>query len=100
MKKVGIRFKKTGKLSFYLTDIDDISLSENVVADTEKGEELGVVAKIVEPLEDETLESIKRVATPQDIQTQKEMDEKAKEALAFCKEEAKKLELDMKVLTA
>ena len=58
MKKVGIRFKKTGRLSFYLTDIDDIKLSDNVVADTEKGEELGVVAKILEPLENESLESI------------------------------------------
>ncbi len=100
MKKVGIRFKKTGRLSFYLTDIDDIKLSDNVVADTEKGEELGVVAKILEPLENESLESIKRIATNKDIENQKAMDEKAKEALNFCKEEAKKLELDMKVLTA
>lgn len=100
MKKVGIRFKRTGKLSFYLTDNDEIKLSDSVVADTEKGEEIGVVAKVVEPEDGEELETIKRMATGKDFKKQKEMDDKAQEALKFCKEQAKKLELDMKVLTA
>lgn len=100
MKKVGIRFKRTGKLSFYLTDEDGIKLSDSVVADTEKGEEIGVVAKVVEPEDGEELETIKRMATDKDFKRQKEMDDKAQEALKFCKEQAKKLELDMKVLTA
>lgn len=100
MKKVGIRFKRTGKLSFYLTDNDEIKLSDSVVADTEKGEEIGVVAKVVEPEDGEELETIKRMATDKDFKKQKEMDDKAQEALKFCKEQAKKLELDMKVLTA
>lgn len=100
MKKVGIRFKRTGKLSFYLTDNDGIKLSDSVVADTEKGEEIGVVAKVVEPEDGEELETIKRMATDKDFKKQKEMDDKAQEALKFCKEQAKKLELDMKVLTA
>lgn len=100
MKKVGIRFKRTGKLSFYLTDEDGIKLSDSVVADTEKGEEIGVVAKVVEPEDGEELETIKRMATDKDFKKQKEMDDKAQEALKFCKEQAKKLELDMKVLTA
>ena len=59
MKKVGIRFKRTGKLSFYLTDNDEIKLSDSVVADTEKGEEIGVVAKVVEPEDGEELEKTK-----------------------------------------
>jgi len=100
MKKVGIRFKKTGKLSFYLTDNDAIKLSDNVVAETEKGEELGVVVKIQEPLESDKLVKIKRIATDDDFKKQKEMNDKAKEALKFCKEQAKKLGLSMKVLTA
>ena len=100
MKKVGIRFKRTGKLSFYLTDNDEIKLSDSVVADTEKGEEIGVVAKVIEPEDGEELETIKRMATDKDFKKQKEMDDKAHEALKFCKEQAKKLELDMKVLTA
>jgi len=50
--------------------------------------------------DEEELQKVKRFATQQDFDNQKEMDEKAKEALKFCKEQAKKLELDMKVLTA
>lgn len=100
MKKVGIRFKKTGKLSFYISDNDNIKLSDSVVVDTDKGEEIGVVAKVLELEEKEELEKVKRIATEKDFENQKNMDEKAKEALKFCKEEAKKLELDMKVLSA
>ena len=100
MKKVGIRFKKTGKLSFYISDNDNIKLTDSVVVDTDKGEEIGVVAKILELEEKEELEKVKRMATEKDFENQKNMDEKAKEALKFCKEEAKKLELDMKVLSA
>ena len=100
MKKVGIRFKRTGKLSFYLTDDDNLNISDSVVADTDKGEEIGVVAKILDVEENEELQKIKRIATEEDFNIQKEMDEKAKEALIFCKEQAKKLDLDMKVLTA
>ena len=100
MKKVGIRFKRTGKLSFYIIDIDDIKLSDSVVADTEKGEEIGIVSKVLDIEEGEDLPNIKRIATEDDFKTQKEMDDKAKEALEFCKNQAKELNLDMKVLTA
>ena len=100
MKKVGIRFKKTGKLSFYAFDDDTIDISDSVVVDTEKGEEIGVVAKILDASEDEQLEKLKRIATKDDFQKQKIMDDKAKEALVFCKEQVKKLNLDMKLLTA
>ncbi|MBO5478015.1 MAG: stage 0 sporulation protein [Clostridia bacterium] len=100
MKKVGIRFKKTGKLSYYISENDDIKLSDSVVVDTDKGEEIGVVAKVLELEENEELEKVKRMATEKDFENQRNMDEKAKEALKFCKEEAKKLELDMKVLSA
>lgn len=100
MKKIGIRFKKTGKLSFYITDNDNIKISDNVVVDTDKGEEIGLVAKVLDVEENEELEKVKRMATEKDFENQKNMDEKAKEALKFCKEEAKKLELDMKVLSA
>ncbi len=100
MKKVGIRFKRTGKLSFYITDNDEIKISDSVVADTEKGEEIGVVSKILELEEGEELPAIKRIATEEDFKMQKEMDDKAKEALEFCKVQAKELNLDMKLLTA
>ena len=73
MKKVGIRFKRTGKLSFYITDNDEIKISYSVVADTEKGEEIGVVSKIVELEVGEELPAIKRIATEEDFKIQNEM---------------------------
>ena len=100
MKKVGIRFKKTGKLSYYAFDGETINLSDSVVVDTEKGEEIGVVAKILEGEQEDELDKVKRIATEEDFKNQKAMDEKAKEALNFCKEQAKKLNLDMKLLSA
>lgn len=100
MKKVGIRFKKTGKLSFYISEEDNINISDTIVVDTEKGEEIGVVAKVLDVDNSEELDKVKRKATKEDFENQKLMEEKAKEALIFCKEHAKKLELDMKVLTA
>ena len=101
MKKVGIRFRKTGKLSFYISENDDIKVSDSVVAETEKGEEIGIVAKVIDIEEkDKELEKIKRLATKEDLKNQETMNNKAREALKFCKEQAKKLELDMKVLTA
>ncbi len=100
MKKVGIRFKRTGKLSYYIIDNDEIKISDSLVCETEKGDEIGTVVKIMDIQEGEELPNVKRIATEEDFKNQKEMDEKAKEALKFCKEQAKKLELDMKVLTA
>lgn len=100
MKKVGIRFKRTGKLSYYITDSDDMKISDNVVVDTEKGEEVGVVVKVTDIVDGEKLSPIKRIATEEDMQKKIEMQSKAKEALEFCKEQAKKLGLDMKLLTA
>ena len=83
MKKVGIRFKKTGKLSFYISDNDNVKVTDSVVAETEKGEEIGTIVKVLEPDDSEKLDKIKRIATEEDFKNQ-----------------AKKLELDMKVLTA
>ncbi len=100
MKKVGIRFRRTGKLLYYLTSDDNVSIQDNVVCDTEKGEEIGIVAKVMDPEDGENLPEVKRQATQKDHDNQIEMDNKAQEALKFCKEQAKKLELDMKVLTA
>ncbi len=100
MKKVGIRFRRTGKLLYYLTSDDNVSIQDNVVCDTEKGEEIGIVAKVMDTEDGENLPEVKRQATQKDHDNQIEMDNKAQEALKFCKEQAKKLELDMKVLTA
>ena len=96
MKKVGIRFRKTGKLSFYISENDDIKVSDSVVAETEKGEEIGIVAKVIDIEEkDKELEKIKRLATKEDLKNQETMNNKAREALKFCKEQAKNIEQEL-----
>ena len=102
-KIIGVRFKKTGKL-VYLDPLKfSFKIGDLVVANTERGEEIGRVVKIVDkdtmPPEIQ-IEKIIKPATKKDLEVQKENEEKAKEALEFCKKEAKKLNLEMKLLAA
>ena len=102
-KIIGVRFKKTGKL-VYLDPLKfSFKIGDLVVANTERGEEIGRVVKIVDkdtmPPEIQ-IEKIIKPATKKDLEVQKENEERAKEALEFCKKEAKKLNLEMKLLAA
>lgn len=102
-KVIGVRFKKTSKLN-YLTVLDsELKLGDNIIAQTDKGEELGRVVKILnkeDVPESETINKTLRKATKEDLEKNRQNDIKAKEALEFCKEEAKKLNLNMKVLVS
>lgn len=99
---IGVRFKKTGKLSFFDALDNELKVSDNVLVNSERGEELARVVKILtqDEIEDKEYEKIIRKATEKDISTIKENEKKAKEALEFCKSEAKKLGLTMKILMA
>lgn len=101
MKILGIRLKKTGKLCYLnIQDESEYKLNDNVIAETERGLELGKVVKILQDKKIETTGSIKRKATSEDLLVVKENENKAKEALEFCKNEKNKLELNMKLLAA
>ncbi len=104
MKKIiGVRFKKTSKLNFVSSSIEtELKLSDNVLIETEKGEEFARVVKIIDSddFKEETVGSVIRKATKADFDKIKENDIKANEALEFCKEESKKLGLKMKLLAA
>lgn len=100
---IGVRLKKNGKLFFFDALDNTLEVSDNVLVETERGEELARVVKILtesEINEEKEYEKIIRKATNEDIEKIKENEEKAKEALAFCRNEAKKLGLTMKILTA
>ena len=100
---IGVRFKKTGKLYYYNPLQFSFKIGDNVIANTERGEELGRVVKILnkdELKEDVEIEDIIKPASKKDLEIFKENEEKANEALEYCKEEVKKLKLDMKVLAA
>ena len=102
-KIIGVRFKKTGRL-VYLDPLKfGFRIGDSVIANTERGEEVGRVVKIVDKdtiSSDVTIEKIIKPATKKDLLIQKQNEENAKEALEFCRKEAKKLNLDMKLLAA
>lgn len=102
-KIIAVRFKKTGKLYYFSPLKFGFRVGDNIIASTERGEELGRVVKILEKTDlpkDEEVKDIIKPATKKDIQIFKENEEKAKEALEFCKDEIKRMKLDMKVLVA
>ena len=102
-KVIGVRFKRTGKL-FYFNPLDfGFRIGDNIIAETDRGEELGRVVKIVDKdimPKNVEIKNIIKPATKKDLETFKEIEQKAKETLDFCKQEVKKQNLNMKVLTA
>ncbi len=100
---IGVRFKRTGKLYYFDPLKYTFNLGDNVIAETERGKEIGRVVKILEkkslPSETE-INKIVRPASRKDLEEQKDIDKQAQEALTFCREEAKKQGLNMKILSA
>lgn len=103
---IGVRFAKTGKL-YYMNPLNyDVRVGDKIVAMSERGQEIGRVVSIKTVDEfkkldyKETVERIDRIATKQDIEKQKELDNEAKKALDTCKKLAKKYKLDMKFIHA
>ena len=105
-KVIGVRFAKTGKL-YYMDPLKyEIKVGDKIVANSERGQEIGRVVSVKTMDEfkkldyNEKVDKIERVATKQDIQRQKELDVEAKQALETCKKLAKKYKLDMKFIYA
>ena len=99
IKVVGVRFKKAGKI-YYFDPVDiDIKLGQDVIVETARGLEYGMI--VIEPKavakEDlvSELKPIIRIADQKDKQHYTENKEKIKEAFSICEEKIKKHELDM-----
>lgn len=102
-KIIAVRFKKTGKLKYFDPLKFSFSINDSVIAKTERGEEIGRVVKILDRNTlDDTIEinKISRPAKKKDFEELKKREKKAKEVTEFCKKEVRRLNLDMKVLTA
>ena len=100
-KIIGARLKRSGKL-IYLNPLEyTFKVGDLVMVNTEQGEEIARVVKIVEKEllpSDSNYEDVIRPVSKKDIKKQQENDEKANEALEFCKKQVKKLNLNMKLL--
>ncbi len=100
---VGVRFKKTGKLYYVDINTDEaVKIGDNVLAETSRGQEIGRIVKILGDVNTDDLEmqTFIRIATNEDMKVYKQNEKRALEALEFCKGEAKKLNLNMKLLVA
>lgn len=102
-KIIAVRFKKTGKMQYFDPLKYKFSINDSVIAKTERGEEIGRVVKILDKdkLSDKIeINKILRPASKKDFEELKKRETKAKEVADFCRKEAKRLNLDMKILTA
>lgn len=100
---LAVRFRKTGKL-VYLNPLKyGFRIGDTVLAETDKGQEIGRVVKLVKPEDvpqDVEVKNIIRPGTKYDIKTQRDNEQEAAEVLEFAKKEAAKLKLNMKFLFA
>ncbi|CCY71147.1 pSP1 domain protein [Clostridium sp. CAG:921] len=98
------RLKRNGKLVYFSSaNIENFKIGDSIIATTDKGDELGRIVKISNKSnlpKNIDIEKEFRVATKKDLDIIRLNEEKANEALAFCKEQVKKLKLDMKLLSA
>lgn len=102
-KIIAVRFKKTGKMQYFDPLKYRFSINDSVIAKTERGEEIGRVVKILDKdcLSNKIeINKILRPASKKDFEELKKREIKAKEVADFCRKEAKRLKLDMKILTA
>lgn len=102
-KIIAVRFKKTGKMQYFDPLKYKFSINDSVIAKTERGEEIGRVVKILDKdnLSNKIeVNKILRPASKKDFEELKKREIKAKEVADFCRKEAKRLKLDMKILAA
>lgn len=102
-KIVGVRFKRTGKLYYFEGYNYSFRLNDNVIAMIDRDEELGRVVKLIDKEDFSDASKINkniRPASKNDIEIIKDNEKKEEDVLRFCKEEAKKIKLNMKFLIA
>ena len=85
-KVIGVRFKRTGKL-FYFNPLDfGFRIGDNIIAETDRGEELGRVVKIVDKdimPKNVEIKNIIKPATKKDLENFKEIEQKSKRGFRF-----------------
>lgn len=99
MKKIYVRFSKTGKLYTFEAPEEEVKVADYIVAEDSQGIAMGQIVKIDET-EQEELNKIIRIATEEDKEESKKNEELSEEAFKKCKEVVAKYKLDMKLIKA
>jgi cell fate regulator YaaT (PSP1 superfamily) len=99
-KVVGVRFKPCGKIYNFEVNGVAAKLGMRVVVESEMGLSLGVVASAKHDIEqpEQPLKKVLRIATVQDIETDKNNRLLEEEAKTFCIEKVKNRNLPMRVV--
>ncbi len=99
---IGVRFRKAGKVYFFDPAGYDIKQGDNVIVETARGIEYGLVVLGPRDVEDEKiiqpLKPVIRQATEEDNALEKKNKEKEKEAFLICLEKIRKHGLEMKLI--
>ena len=99
---VGVRFKKAGKIYYFLPGEETLTIDDGVIVETARGVEYGTV--VIGPKEvakDSLVMPVKEVmrkATPKDLQQLEKNEEREEKASAICLEKIAKRKLPMKLI--
>lgn len=99
---VGVRFKKAGKIYYFLPGEESLTIDDGVIVETARGVEYGTV--VIGPKEvakDSLVMPVKEVmrkATPKDLQQLEKNEEREEKAFAICLEKIAKRKLPMKLI--
>ena len=99
---VGVRFKKAGKIYYFLPGEETLTIDDGVIVETARGVEYGTV--VIGPKEvakDSLVMRVKEVmrkATPKDLQQLEKNEEREEKAFAICLEKIAKRKLPMKLI--
>ena len=99
---VGVRFKKAGKIYYFLPGEETLTIDDGVIVETARGVEYGtVVIGLKEVAKDSLVMPVKEVmrkATPKDLQQLEKNEEREEKAFAICLEKIAKRKLPMKLI--
>ena len=99
---VGVRFKKAGKIYYFLPGEETLTIDDGVIVETARGVEYGTV--VIGPKEvakDSLVMPVKEVmrkATPKDLLQLEKNEEREEKAFAICLEKIAKRKLPMKLI--
>ena len=102
-KVIGIQFQQNGKMFYYDPNGIEAEAGQYVVADTDRGIDLGVVVMPPRELDDrvqiENLRKVVRMASQQDIQHATDNRAKEREACSVCQTKIAEHKLEMKLVS-
>ncbi len=101
---VGVRFRPAGKIYYFDPGELELATGTRVVVETVRGTEIGTIVmsgkEVPEERVTQPLRKVIRVATPEDLEKERENREKAQEALDVARQKVEERGLDMKLVGA